>query len=46
LTRKGEGFGFHKIGESFKRGRRGRRGKKIKGGAPYGGPLEPELYNV
>ena len=53
LTRKGEGFGFHKIGESLKRrgtksrGRksRGRKSRKTRGGAPYGfAALEPEVY--
>ena len=52
MTRKGEGFGFHKIGESLKirkgrRGRRGRRGKSRKsrgGGAVYSQPLDPANY--
>ena len=47
LTRKGEGFGFHKIGESMKRGRKGRKGKsrKMRGGVMYdGSSLSPADY--
>jgi hypothetical protein len=53
MTLKGEGFGFHKIGESLKKMRRGRKGKsrrgksrKMRGGVMYGDTiLSPASYD-